>query len=321
MEATTNILLLETISEEADALLRERANVFMAAKPDTGAEIAAGEVIHAIITRGKGDVSAELIDLCPQLRVIARCGVGLDNVDVAHATQKGVQVINAPGSNAGTVAEHTLGLMLSLQRRIFASVTAVKAGDWAYRNNYEGDEIRGKTLGILGYGNIGRRVEALANAFGMTVLHLAHPQVQAKDDGAMARNLEALLAESDILTIHLPLNATTRQLLDKPALYMTRPGVLIINTARGEIIDETALLSGLNSGRIGGYASDVLTVEPPAPNNELVAHPNALITPHAASLTARTYNQMCVLTVSNALDVLAGKSVDRRYLYNGAGLR
>jgi phosphoglycerate dehydrogenase-like enzyme len=320
MGTSMNILLLETISPEAGALLRKQATVFMAAAPAAGKEIAANETIHAIITRGKGDVSAALIDLCPELKVIARCGVGLDNVDVAHATKKGVRVVNAPGSNADTVAEHTLGLMLSLQRQIFASVTAVKAGNWAFRNNFGGDEIRGKTLGILGFGNIGRRVGVLAKAFGMQVLHLAHPQLQAKDDGAMARNLDALLAESDILTIHLPLNTITRQLLNSVAIYQTKPGALIINTARGEVIDEKALLVGLNSGRIGGYASDVLTTEPPAIDSELITHPNVLITPHAASLTARTYNHMCVLTVNNALALLAGEVVERRYVFNAGSL-
>lgn len=316
MTTTKNILLLETISAEADAILRENTSVLMADTPASGLEVAQKAPIHAIITRGKGDVSAELIDACPDLQVIARCGVGLDNVKVLHATRKGIPVVNAPGSNADTVAEHTLNLMLSLQRKTFAAVTAVKAGNWDYRNGFGGDEIRGKTLGIMGYGNIGQRVKKLATAFGMEVLHLAHPQVQAKDDGAKARDLEALLAESDILTIHLPLNATTRQLLDATALYQTKPGVLIINTARGEIIDEGALLVGLDSGRIGGYASDVLTTEPPAKDSKLVAHPNVLITPHSASLTARTYNQMCVMTVNNALAILDGKSIDRRFIFN-----
>lgn len=315
-----NILLLETISEDADALLRQNANVFMAKTPDSGPEIARREEIHAIITRGKGRVDAALLDLCPQLKVIARCGVGLDNIDVAYASQKGVPVINAPGSNADTVAEHTLNLMLSLQRQTYAAVAAVKAGNWAFRNDFQGDEIRDKTLGILGYGYIGRRVELLARAFGMRVLHLAHPQVQAKDDGAMARDLDALLTECDILTIHLPLNATTRQLLNAAALYKTKPGVLIINTARGEILDEKALLAGLQSGRIGGYAADVLTTEPPAADSPLIALPNVLITPHSASLTARTYDYMCVLTVKNALALLAGEEVDRRYVFNGAAL-
>lgn len=315
-----NILLLETISEDADALLRQNANVFMAKTPDAGPDIARKEEIHAIITRGKGRVDAALLDLCPQLKVIARCGVGLDNIDVAYASKKGVRVLNAPGSNADTVAEHTLNLMLSLQRQTYAAVAAVKAGNWAFRNDFDGDEIRGKTLGILGFGNIGRRVEKLATAFGMRVLHLAHPQVQAKDDGAMARSLDDLLSEADILTIHLPLNVTTRQLLGKANLYKTKPGVLIINTSRGEIIDEKALLAGLESGRLGGYAADVLTTEPPAADSALIALPNVLVTPHSASLTARTYDQMCLLSVSNTLKFLAGQAVDKRFVFNAAAL-
>ncbi len=316
MPTKKNVLLLETISEEADVLLQEHTNIFRAASPKHGPEIAAKESIHAIITRGKGDVSGELIAMCPDLKVIARCGVGLDNIDVMKASRASVPVINAPGSNADTAAEHTLNLMLSLQRQTFAAATAVKNGNWAYRNTFGGDEIRGKTLGILGYGNIGRRVEKLAKAFGMEVLHLAHPQVQAKDDGAMARDLEALLHESDILSIHLPLNSTTRQLLNAEALAKTRPGTLIINTARGEIIDEEALLNALKAGHIGGFAADVLITEPPAQDAELVGLPNVLITPHAASLTARTYNQMCLLTIQNALKLLAGEEVDRRYIFN-----
>ncbi len=315
-----NTLLLETISEPADHLLRAGTNVFLAETPASGPAIARRENIHAIVTRGKGDVSAELIDLCPDLQVIARCGVGLDNVQVAHASTRGIPVVNAPGSNADTVAEHTLGLMLCLQRQLWASVTAVKAGNWAYRNEFTGDEIRGKTLGILGYGNIGRKVEKLAAAFGMEVLHLAHPQVQAKDDGASARDLNDLLAVSDLLTIHLPLNATTRLLLNASNLERTKAGVLIINTARGEIIDEAALLAGLEAGRIGGYASDVLTVEPPAAGFPLVSHPRVLVTPHAASLTGRTYDEMCRLTVHNVLQLLSGQSISRRFIHNAESL-
>jgi len=311
-----NILLLETIAPEAHTLLDNAATILMADTPSSGPALAREHNIHAIVTRGKGDVSAELIDLCPDLKVIARCGVGLDNVDVGHATRRGVRVINAPGSNANTVAEHTLNLMLSLQRRTFASFAAVKAGNWAYRNGFKGDEIRDKTLGILGYGNIGRRVETLARVFGMKVLHLAHPQVQAKDDGKDARQINDLLAESDILTIHLPLNATTRQLLNEQAFKLMKPAALLINTARGEIVDEKALLANLQSGKLGGYAADVLTVEPPAPDSPLLALENVLITPHSASLTARTYNEMCTLTAGNTLAILEGKKIPQSYLFN-----
>ncbi|MBC6994074.1 hydroxyacid dehydrogenase [Neolewinella lacunae] len=310
------LLLLETVSESAELLLRQSARVVLAETPFSGPDEARRYDIEAIVTRGKGEVNAALLDLCPSLKVIARCGVGLDNIDVATATQRGIPVVNAPGVNAETVAEHTLGLMLSLQRQMFAAITATKAGNWAYRNSYAGDELRGKTLGIMGYGNIGQRVAKLATAFGMRVLHLAHPQVQAKDDGAMARDLPDLLAESDLLTIHLPLNVTTRQLLNAEMLARVKPGALLINTARGEIIDEAALLAGLQSGHLGGYAADVLTTQPPDPASPLLALPNVLITPHLASLTARTYDEMCVLTARNTLDVLHGKPIDRRFIHN-----
>ncbi|MEM9259774.1 MAG: hydroxyacid dehydrogenase [Bacteroidota bacterium] len=314
-----NVLLLETISQEADQRLRAKATVWLAEMPKSGPIIAREHDIHAIVTRGKGDVSRELLDLCPQLQVIARCGVGLDNVDVAYATTRGVKVVNAPGSNADTVAEHTLGLMLSLQRQTYASVAAVKAGNWDFRKTYGGDEIRGKTLGILGYGNIGKRVGDLARAFGMRVLHWARPQVPTQDEGAVQK-LAELLAQSDILSLHLPLTEATRNLLSAEMLTHLRPHALIINTARGGIIDETALLSALQSGHIGGYAADVLAEEPPAADYPLLSLPNVLLTPHSASLTARTYNFMCVLTVNNTLDLLAGKAIDKKYIFNGEEL-
>ena len=314
-----NILLLETIAPEAHDLLEASATLLMAETPSSGPKLARANDIHAIVTRGKGDVSAELIDLCPNLRVIARCGVGLDNVDVKHATKRGVQVINTPGSNADTVAEHTLNLMLSLQRQTFAAATAVKAGNWAFRTSFGGDEIRGKTLGIMGFGNIGQRVKNLALAFGMQVLHMAHPQVPAKLDGKDARQLPDLLAECDIISVHLPLRATTRQLLNAEALAHLRPGASIINTARAEIINETALLSGLQSGAIGGYASDVLGLDGEA-RAALLALPNVLVTPHAASLTANTYREICLISVRNTMAVLNGQAIERQYLFNGAAL-
>jgi len=315
VNSAANVLLLETISPAADQLLRDHAQVFLATAPDAGLSVAAEHDIQAIVTRGKGDVSRALIEACPRLRVIARCGVGLDNVNVGHATSKGVRVVNAPGSNADTVAEHTLGLMLSLQRRTYASIAAVKAGNWDYRKHYGGDEIRAKTLGILGYGNIGRKVGTLAEAFGMTVLPWARPQVQAWEEG-----FAAFLGSLDVLSLHLPLTETTRNLLDAAALNHLPAHALIINTARGGIIDETALFSALEAGRLGGYAADVLATEPPPAGSPLLALPNVLVTPHAASLTARTYNHMCVLTVRNTLDLLAGKVINEKYIFNRADL-
>lgn len=312
--AQKNILLLESVSTEAHRLLETRSNVYAADAPDQGGLIAEQHPIHAIVTRGKGDVSDALIRQCPQLEVIARCGVGLDNVDVEAATQQGVKVINAPGSNADTVAEHTLALMLCLQRHLYTSVTAVKQDRWEDRKQYAGDEIRGKTLGILGMGNIGKKVARLATAFGMQVVYWRSRQPQELPYPAL--ELEELLRQSDIVSVHLPLTEDTRHLLDRAGLAKMQPHALLINTARGDIIDQQALTEALRMERLAGFAADVLAVQPPAADDLLLQMPQVLVTPHAASLTARTYNDMCVLTVQNTLALLAGDPINDKYIFN-----
>lgn len=164
-----NVLLLETIAAEALAILQEKVNVFTGYDEASVKDVLNKEEIHAIITRGKGLINEPLIAACPHLQVVARCGVGLDNVDVAAATARKIMVINAPGSNAATIAEHTLTLMLMLMRNMYTSVSEVKQDNWNWRNQYTGDELNGKTLGILGMGNIGKRVARLGEAFGMEV--------------------------------------------------------------------------------------------------------------------------------------------------------
>lgn len=312
-----NVLLLETVTEEADALLIENSNLFRSKDPYAGGEIAANHSIHAIVTRGKGDVSAELIDQCQELEVIARCGVGLDNIDVDHATQKGIKVVNAPGSNADTVAEHALSLMLMLQRQLFPSISAVKAQNWDFRKNYQGDEIRGKTLGVLGMGNIGQKVARLAKAFGMDIIFwdAFQPEVPYNQ-----LPLDEVLQKADIISIHLPLTPKTQNLINSNTLKLVRRHCLIVNTARGGIIDQKALVKALGNGQLGGFAADVLNVEPPLPSDRFLQLPNVLVTPHNASLTKRTYNEMCVLTVQNTIQVLSGNPIDTRYIFNHKAL-
>ena len=312
-----HILLLESVSPTARELLSAQAEVHVAPAPNAGGPLADQYPIHAIVTRGKGDVSADLIHRCPELKVIARCGVGLDNVAIATATDRGIYVVNAPGSNAATVAEHTLGLMLALQRRITAAGNAVAGGNWGYRNDYAGDEIRGKTLGILGMGNIGQRVAELATAFGMKVVFWNASKRRLPYDQLP---FEEVLRQADILSLHLPLTGDTRRLLDAPAFRLLPDHALVINTARGEIIDQPALVAALRAGRIGGFAADVLAEEPPAANEPLLGLDNVLVTPHTASLTARTFDEMCVLTVRNTLALLAGEKIDEKYIFNRAVL-
>ena len=308
-----NVLLLETVADEALALLQEKANVFTAYGTQPVAEILATQTIHAVITRGKGQVNQALLAACPNLEVAARCGVGLDNVDVAAATAQNVKVINAPGANAGTIAEHTLTLMLLLLRNVYQSVAQVKAGNWNWRNGFQGDELAGKTLGILGLGNIGGRVARLAEAFGMRVIYWNRSE---KHTPYQALPLEEVLQQADVVSLHLPLSPDTEEILSEKELALMPPHAFLINTARGSLVNQAALLKALDSGTLAGYGADVLTTEPPAPADPLVNHPRTLITPHVGSLTITTYVHMCVFTVQNVLAVLAGEPPVPESIFN-----
>jgi len=303
-----NVLLLETIAEEALALLEENANVYQGYTEDGLNEVLGSVEIHAVITRGKGQINKHLMEACPNLQVVARCGVGLDNVDVAEATARKIRVVNAPGSNAATIAEHTLALMLMLMRNLYQSVERVKQNDWNWRNQYAGDELNGKTLGILGMGNIGKRVAKLGEAFGMKVLYWSRT--------AQDLPMEEVLKQSDIVSLHLPLTPQTNQIIGAAQLALMKPASFLINTARGALINHAALLDVLNANTIAGFAADVLPDEPPVENLSVVQHPHALITPHAASLTAATYQRMCLLTVKNVLAILGGEQADLNSIYN-----
>ncbi|WP_340105462.1 hydroxyacid dehydrogenase [Rhodohalobacter sp. 8-1] len=310
-----NVLLLETVDTEADDLLRKNAVVLEAlqGKGSDPIEMAKRVTVHAVITRGKGQVNRELMETCPDLEVVARCGVGLDNVDVAEATKRGVRVINAPGSNSSTIAEHALTLMMMGIRDAWRSVERVKEGDWHWRNQYSGDELRGKTLGILGMGNIGQRVAKLADAFGMKVIYWDKFPVQSEYESC---SMEDVLERSDVVTLHVPLLEETKHLIGEKQLNLMKPDAWLINTARGPIIDEAALLDALDNERISGFAADVLSIEPPGSNHPLVNHLKTLITPHTGSLTAATYRDMCVFTIQNVIAVLSETDPDPKAVFN-----
>jgi len=312
-----NVLLLETIAEEALAILEANTQVFTGYDPDTLKTVLANEEIHAVITRGKGQINPALMDACPKLEIAARCGVGLDNVDVAGATARNVKVINAPGSNAATIAEHTLSLMLMLMRNMYTSVAEVKQDNWNWRNAYSGDELSGKTLGILGMGNIGKRVARLATAFGMNVIYWSR---SIQDVHYPYLSMEEVLCQSDVLSLHLPYTKETGVLISSAQLALMKPGAQLINTARGQLIDHEALFEALQTGRLSGFAADVLPEEPPASGFHIVHHPNALITPHSGSLTASTFRKMCVLTVQNVVAALNGQEPDPCSIFNREAL-
>lgn len=308
-----NVLLLETVAEEALAVLREHVNVFTGYDLASRDAVVAAEEIHAVITRGKMKVDDALMAACPQLEAVARCGVGLDNVDVPAASARKIRVINAPGSNAATIAEHTLALMLMLMRDLYTSVEKVKQENWNWRNQYAGDELNGKTLGILGMGNIGKRVARLASAFGMEVVYWSR---SAQDLPYKFLPMQEVLRQSDIISLHLPLESGLANLIGKAELASMKPGAMLVNTARGALIDHAALLEALNQGTVAGFAADVLPDEPPVQNLGLVRHPRALVTPHSASLTATTYREMCLSTVNNVIALLSGREPEKESVFN-----
>ena len=310
-----NVLLLETIADEAFKLLEEAQNVHILTAYDDKPldEILLENDIDAVITRGKGQVNTQLMAACPNLKVAARCGVGLDNVDVKEATARQIMVVNAPGSNAATIAEHTISLMLMLQRNLYQSINEVKTNNWNGRNQFQGDELGGKTLGILGLGNIGKKVAKIAEALGMNVVYWGKNE---QDTPYKYLPFEDVLTQSDIISLHLPLVPETKLLIDAKALSLMKPSAILINTARGIIIDEVALFSALQNKTLAGFGADVLTVEPPDPHNPLLSHPKALITAHVGSLTATTYTKMCVSTVKNVLAILKGEAPELESVFN-----
>ncbi len=283
------ILLLESLHPEAEALL-ERCEPLVRA-----ADASPSPDVRAILTRGRGRITDAMMGDFPSLRVIARPGAGIDNLDTEAAKRRNIRVIYAPAMNGRTVAEHTMALMLDLVRRITPWVNACAEGRWDDRARYEGGELAGLTLGIIGYGNIGRRVARLADAFEMKV-------VVAERHGP----LEKLLSIADVISLHLPLTKETEGILGEKEFAQMKPSVCIINTARGALIDSKALRTAILTNRIGGFAADVLDVEPPATDDPLLRSPRVLLTPHVASLTEATYREICLFTAENVVAVLEG---------------
>ena len=312
-----HVLLLETIENESFELLKNEKDIqlHLAWEGMPAADILEG--IDAVITRGIGQVNRALYDACPNMKVAARCGVGLDNVDVAEASKRGIRVINAPGSNASTVAEHTISLMLTIQRNLFEALSAVKNGQWASRSSFKSDELNGKTLGILGLGNIGLKVANIAAAFGMKVIYWSPSK---KEVPYLLVDKETLFRSADIISLHLPLNEETKDIVDEEVFNKMNQGAILINTARGALVNRDALLSALDTGKLAGYGADVPFSPPPTADDALISHPKSFITAHVSSLTATTYKNMCLSTVKNVLAVLHGQTPDPQCIFNATSL-
>jgi D-3-phosphoglycerate dehydrogenase / 2-oxoglutarate reductase len=297
------IVVADKISERGLGLLGETG--WEIARP--GAASLAAELADAdgLIVRSATRVTAELLENAPRLRVVGRAGVGVDNIDVEAATHRGILVMNTPGGNSVSVAEHTFALLLALARSVPQSNAAIHAGRWE-KSSAAGTELRGKTLGLLGLGRVGTEVARRARALEMKVL--AHdPYVTP----AAARELDVelvpfdeLLKDSDVISLHTSLSPSTEKIINAAALAQMRRGSRLINCARGELIDEGALAEALRSGHLAGAAVDTFAEEPPK-NSPLLGLPNLIATPHIAGSTAEAQEEVGTLIAQQVRDYLA----------------
>jgi len=243
----------------------------------------------------------------PELRIISRNGVGYDRVDVAAATRRGVALTITPEANREAVAEHAFALMLAVARRIVPSAVDTRAGLWRRRQVFT--PLRGSTLGIVGLGRIGRSLATRARAFGMRVVAFDQFPCQqtAGALGVELVSLDTLLAESDFISLHAPMCNETRELINRDTLARMKRGSVLINTARGGLVNETDLLAALRSGHLGGAALDVLLVEPPPADHPLLSLDNVIVTPHLAAFDTRAREDMSVAAAQNIVELLAGR--------------
>lgn len=256
-----------------------------------------------------GYITPSLLDLLPDLKIVAVHGAGVDQVDVEACTERGVLVTNAPGANADAVAELTLGLMIDLARHITLSAWQVHHDKAWGEARHTGSELRGKTLGLVGLGQIGSRVARLCQAFGMKIVGF-DPGLTAKDIRALGvrpMKLEAVLAAADYLSLHVPHLPQTHHLIDRKALATMKKGAFLINAARGPLVDEAAMAKALKSGRLGGAALDVLEGEPPDPKSPIFDAPNILLTPHMAGSTGECLDRIAATAAADLARFVQGK--------------
>ena len=262
-----------------------------------------------LIVRGRTKVTKEVFDAARNLKVVGRAGVGVDNIDLEAAKAHGVTVVNAPTATTIAVAELGFGMMLSLVRDIPHTDAAMKQGKWT-KKDYMGAELHGKTLGIVGYGNIGSTIGRYAQALGMKVI--CHDPLRNPDDiraaGAEPEQLDDIYTQADIITFHVPLTPETKHMVSDETFTKMKDGVLLVNVARGGIIEEAALLRALESGKVAGAALDVYEKEPPV-DWTLVRHPKVIAVPHIGGQTKEAQTRVAIDIASEVMNALQGNKL------------
>jgi D-3-phosphoglycerate dehydrogenase len=276
------ILICDKLEQEAIERMRA-AGLAVDVRDDITAEELPSVLpaYDGMVVRSRTKVRQALIDACPNLKVIVRGGVGLDTIDADHARSKGITVMNTPKASSASVAELTIGYMFALARSSYQAAASMKAEKWE-KKKFEGEELGGKTLGLIGIGNIGREVAKRASSLGMGVV--AYDPYVKEVEGVKLVSLQEVLAKSDYISLHLPKTAESAGMIGKDAFESMKPGVRVINCARGGIIDEHALAAALESGKVAGAALDVYAEEPPT-DWHLIKHPNVICSPHIGAAT------------------------------------
>ena len=303
------VLLYEDIHEEGKAILKDKTDLFFAKNLEESYLIQQVKEIDGIIVRANGKVTRKMMEAAPKLKVIGRHGVGVENIDLEVATERGIWVVNTPDANDISVAEHFFGVALMLSKMLKKGDLALREGRWEARYQYIGKELHGKTLGILGFGRIGKAVGRIGhNGFSMRVLYYDTVKYEGieKEIKAEQVDLEEILSQSDFISINLPMVPATKGLIGEKNFNLMKPTAYIINLARGPIWDEKALYKILEEGRIAGAASDVFEVEPAAKDHPLLQLENFIGTPHSAAHTEEALKKMSLVAV-DILRVLEGK--------------
>jgi D-3-phosphoglycerate dehydrogenase len=306
------VLVSDQLSDEGIKILKEVKEFEVDVKTDLKPE-ALKEIVKdydALIVRSATKVTKDIVDAASKLRVIGRAGVGLDNVDLDAATQRGVIVMNTPAGNTISTCEHTISMILALSRNIPQANSSTKKGEWK-RSKFMGVELYAKSLGIVGFGRIGREVAKRALSFGMKIL--AYDPFLSKEVaesiGVEVMELKDLLSDADYITVHTPLTDETKHLISKDELALMKKGVRIVNCARGGIIDEQALINAIKEGKVAAAALDVFEKEPISPESELLKLDNVVVTPHLGASTEEAQVNVAIEVAEIVRDALLGRGI------------
>lgn len=314
-----------SLVDEAVRLLVEAGHAPVYVPPYSGGDALLRAVREAspvgIISR-MGRLDGAAFDAAPGLRVVSKHGVGVDNIDLEAASARGIPVLVASGANAVSVAEHAMALLLAAVKRVVFLDRSLREGRWE-KPGFQGHELAGSTLGLVGFGAIARQTAAYARAFGLQVQAydpFASAEAFAEDGVERVAELDRLLATSDVVSLHCPLTPSTRHLLNATSLARMKPGAVVVNTARGGLIDEAALLEALRSGHLAGAGLDTFEQEPPEPDHPFWSDLRVVVTPHTGGVTAQANARVGVEAAQGVIDVLAERSVPPSRIVNRAGL-